>query len=144
MKVRIKSLSYLTVAALLAVLEQSPTLLATTVTNGLTVHLKFDGDLLDSTANHINGTNMALGTVDTKGVTFAPGLLGQAVHILVTVDGKTNNYVTLGYPAKLHFGSDATGDTIDFSVAMWLQIESSAADEPFISNKNWDSSNYRG
>src|SRR5260370_42561007 len=112
---------------------------ATTVTNGLTVHLKFEGNLLDSTANGINGTNVGLGSVDTNGVTFAPGFLGQAVHILVTVDGTTNSYVTLGYPAKLHFGSDATKDTTDFSVAMWVKIASSAADEPFISNKNWDS-----
>lgn len=113
---------------------------ATTVTNALTVHLKFDGNLLDSTANKINGTNVALGTADKNGVTFAPGFLGQAVHILVTVDGTTNNYVTLGYPALLHFGSDATSNTTDFSVAMWLKIASSSADEPFISNKNWDSS----
>ncbi len=122
----------------------SPKSEATTVTNSLTVHLKFDGNLLDSTSNGINGTNMALGTVNTNGVTFAPGFLGQAVHILVTVDGTTNSYVTLGYPAKLHFGSDATNDTTDFSVAMWLKIASSSADEPFISNKNWDSSGNRG
>jgi len=131
-------------AALLYIVQPGTKLLATTVTNALTVHLKFDGNLLDSTANGINGTNVALGTVDTNGITFAPGFLGQAVHILVTVDGTTNNYVTLGYPAKLHFGSDATSDTSDFSVAMWLKIASSSADEPFISNKNWDSSGNLG
>jgi hypothetical protein len=113
---------------------------ATTVTNGLTAHLKFDSNLLDSTTNGINGTSVGLGTVDTNGITFAPGILGKAVHIVVTVDGTTNNYVSLGYPAKLQFGSDATHDTSDFSVSMWLKIFSSQADEPFISNKNWDSS----
>ncbi len=118
--------------------------MATTVTNGLTVHLKFDGNLLDSTTNAVNGTNMALGTVNTKGVTFAPGLLGQAAHILVTTDGTTNNYVSLGYPTQLQFGSDATGDATDFSVAMWLQIASSTADKPFVSNKNWDSGGNQG
>ncbi len=134
----------LALTALLALLQPCANLSATTVTNGLTVHLKFDGNLLDATANGINGTNMALGTVDTAGVTFAPGFLGQAAHILVTVDGTTNNYVTLGYPALLHFGSDATHDTSDFSVAMWVKIASSSADEPFISNKNWDSSGNLG
>jgi len=117
---------------------------ATTVTNGLTVHLKFDNDLKDSSGHGINGTNVALGTVDTNGVTFATGFLGQAVHIVVTVDGTTNSYVSLGYPALLHFGSDATSNRTDFSVAMWVKIASSTADEPFISNKNWDSSGNQG
>lgn len=126
-------------AALVGLLEPGAKLSATTVTNGLVAHLKFDGNLLDATANKINGTNVSLGTVGTNGVTFAPGLLGQAVHILVTSDGTTNDFVTLGYPALLHFGSDATGDTTDFTVAMWLKINGSSNDKPFISNKNWDS-----
>jgi len=136
---KIKPSACLALGTLIALLQPGAKLSATTVTNGLVAHLKFDGNLLDATANKINGTNVSLGTVGTNGVTFAPGLLGQAVHILVTPDGTTNDFVTLGYPALLHFGSDATSDTTDFTVAMWLKINASSADEPFISNKNWDS-----
>lgn len=144
MKHRTKIISALVLPSLLALQFYAGVAQATTVTNGLTVHLKFDGDLLDASGHGINGTNVALGTVDTNGISFAPGFLGQAVHILVTVDGTTNSYVTLGYPALLHFGSDATTNTTDFSVAMWVKIASSTADEPFISNKNWDSSGNQG
>jgi hypothetical protein len=37
-------------------------------------------------------------------------------------------------------GSDLTHDTSDFSISFWEQMFSSSADEPFISNMNWDSS----
>ncbi|MGO8679216.1 MAG: LamG domain-containing protein [Limisphaerales bacterium] len=139
MRPRIKPVAWLALAAAIGFLQPAPELSATSVTNGLVAHLKFDGNLLDATTNQINGTSVSLGTVGTNGVTFAPGLLGQAVHILVTKDGTTNDFVSLGYPALLHFGSDATGDTTDFSVALWLKVSSSSADEPLISNKNWDS-----
>src|SRR5690349_17522796 len=144
MKHRTKLLSAIVLPCALALPFCAEVAQATTVTNGLTVHLKFDGDLLDASGHGLNGTNVALGTVDTKGISFAPGFLGQAVHIVVTTDGTTNSYVTLGYPALLHFGSDATTNTTDFSVAMWVKIASSTADEPFISNKNWDSSGNQG
>ncbi len=106
--------------------------LATTVTNGLAAHLKFDGDLLDATSNGVNGT-----PVGTPG--FATGVLGQAIHL--TSDGLdlTNNYVSLQYPPVLQFGSDATGNTTDFSVAFWVKIFSQNDDKPFISNKDWNS-----
>ena len=39
----------------------------------------------------------------------------------------------------MHFGSDTTGDTTDFSAAFWVKIFHEDADEPFIANKNWDS-----
>lgn len=139
MKQRIKPTTWLALAALIGCLQPGAGFSATTVTKGLTAHLKFDGDLLDATTNRISGTNVSLGTVGTNGVTFAPGLLGQAVHILVTKDGTTNDFVTLGYPALLQFGGDATSDTTDFTIALWLKIFSANADEPFISNKNWDS-----
>jgi hypothetical protein len=139
MKLNLKPCSGAALAALLALLQPAPNLFATSVTNGLVVHLKFDGNLLDSTANHINGTNVAAGSVNHQGVTFATGFLGQAGHILVTADGTTNNYVTLGYPTLLKFGSDATSDATDFSFAMWLNIAASSGDQPYIGNKNWDS-----
>jgi hypothetical protein len=139
MRPKIKPSAGLALAAVIGFLQPAAELPATSVTNGLVAHLKFDGNLLDATTNHINGTSVALGTVGTNGVTFAPGMFAEAVHILVTKDGTTNDFVSLGYPTLLHFGSDATGDATDFSVALWLQISASSADEPLISNKNWDS-----
>ena len=140
MRTKHTTTSRLALAALISLLLPAPRSIATTVTNQLTVHLKFDGNLSDSTTNGIDGTSVALGTVSTNGVTFVPGFLGQAVHIVASVDGTTNDYVSLGYPPLLHFGSDATSDTTDFSIAMWVRIFSSQADEPLISNKDWDSS----
>jgi len=47
--------------------------------------------------------------------------------------------VTLGYPNALKFG-----DSKDFSVSFWVKINSQADDHPFISNKDWNSSNNQG
>ncbi len=107
------------------------------VTNGLAIHLKLDGNFKDSSPNGLNAS--PVGTP-----TFAPGHLGQAAHITTSKDGITNNYVTLGYPDQLKFGSDATGDTIDFSVAFWVSYTHSLDDQPFISNKNWGSGDNQG
>src|SRR5207245_11555280 len=60
MKIRLNPSSCAALAALLTLLHPGAKLLATTVTNALTVHLKFDGDLLDSTTNGLDGTNVAL------------------------------------------------------------------------------------
>ncbi len=102
------------------------------VTNGLAVHLKFDGNYNDSSPNGLSAS--PVGTP-----TFASGRMGQAVHISTSKDGTTDDYVSLGYPDQLKFGSDATSDTTDFSVAFWVNYTHSLDDQPFISNKNWGS-----
>ena len=71
MRPRIKPVAWLALAAAIGFLQPAPELSATSVTNGLVAHLKFDGNLLDATTNQINGTSVSLGTVGTNGVTFA-------------------------------------------------------------------------
>ncbi|HYV29599.1 MAG TPA: LamG domain-containing protein, partial [Candidatus Binatia bacterium] len=101
------------------------------LTPGLVVHLRFDGDYADSAGYGVVG-------LPVNSPSFEAGKIGQAVRITTTKDGVVNNYVSLGYPSVLNFGSDATGDTTDFSVAFWTKIFHQADDQPFLSNKNWD------
>ncbi len=118
-------------ALTVALLDVAPAR-ATTVTNNLVAYLKFDGNLNDSTTNAVNGTAVGTPTIDA-------GFLGQALHVLTVKDGSVFNYVTLGYPSVLQFGSDDTGDTTDFSLAFWVKINSQSDDIPFIGNKDWNS-----
>ncbi len=103
-----------------------------TITQDLVLHLKFDGDYTDSTGRGNNAS--AVGSP-----VFAPGKLGQALEITTTADGSTINYATLGYPADLKFD-----DTNNFSIGFWVNYTNQMDDPPFISNKNWNSSNNRG
>ena len=86
-------------------------------TNGLVLHLKFDGDYSDSSGRGNNGT--AVGAP-----TFVPGQMGQALHYSTTTttggSGGTvtnANYVTLGRPTDLQFGAATS-----FSVAFWVRL----------------------
>src|ERR1041385_8300825 len=98
------------------------------VTNGLAVHLTFDGNYNDTSGNGINGT--AVG-----GPTFVAGQIGQAVSVTTLKDGSEFDYVTLGYPDLLKFSSN-----VDFTISFWANYTNSVDDPPFISNKNWNSS----
>ncbi len=102
------------------------------VNDGLALYLPFDGNLTDSSVNHANGT--AVGAP-----TFATAVFGQGVHIKTLKDATQNDYVTLDYPASLKFGADK-----DFTVSFWVKVTDQADDQPFISNKNWASSNNQG
>jgi hypothetical protein len=88
----------------------------------LVVHLKFDDDLEDSTTHNNDGT--AVG-----GPSFAPGKIGTAAHI-----PSGSDYVTLGTPADLNFGTDT-----DFSISFWAQVQGFGGDPSFIGNKDWNS-----
>jgi Concanavalin A-like lectin/glucanases superfamily len=105
------------------------------LTNALIAHLKFDGTYTDSTSFHTDGSAVGSPTFDT-------GILGKSVHIVTKKDGSQNDYVTLGYPDQLKFGGDATAK--DFTVSFWVKVNEQADDQPFISNKDWGSSNNRG
>ncbi len=100
------------------------------ITNGLVAHLKFDGDYSDASGDGTAGS--AVGSP-----TFETGILGQAVHVISTgtpANGpSTNNYVTLGTPTQLQFGTN------DFSISFWAKINSQNDDKPFVSNKDWGS-----
>jgi hypothetical protein len=111
------------------------------LTPGLVVHLAFDGDYTDQAGYGVVGEPLGTGTIDTSLPTFAAGKLGQAVHIVNSRDLATNSVVRLGpgYPETLKFGSDATGDTTDFSISFWVNFSHNADEQAFICNKNWDS-----
>jgi hypothetical protein len=95
------------------------------LTNNLVLHLKFDGDYRDVSGRGNNGTPM--GTL--SGPTFVAGKIGgNAVHVDSEADTSgpnpvcTNaNYVTLGAPADLEFGT-----SINFSVAYWVKLPAGA------------------
>jgi Concanavalin A-like lectin/glucanases superfamily/Immunoglobulin domain len=105
------------------------------ITDGLVAHLKFDGDYKDSSGKGTDGS--AVGTP-----TFETGLLGQAVHVTSTGtpngNPDTNNYVSLGTPSQLDFGTN------DFSISLWAKVISQHDDKPFISNKDWNSGSNLG
>jgi hypothetical protein len=101
------------------------------INSDLVAHLKFDGNYTDSTSHGVNGQAV-------NNPTFETGFLGQAVHLTSSGDNTVNNYVTLGYPDALKFG------TSDFSISFWAKINSQADDEAFISNKDWDSGSNPG
>ena len=104
-----------TAAATLTILP-APTF--ANLTNGLVLHLSFDGNYTDSSKLGNNGE--AVGSP-----TFIPGKIGQAVHIATTPG---NNYVTV---------SDSTGDlgfdeTTSFSISFWVNYTSRFNDTPII------------
>src|SRR5206468_5869565 len=89
------------------------------------------GDYSDAAGYGIVGTAV-------NSPSFESGKLGQGIRLTTTKDGLVDNYVTLGYPAELRFGSEATGDATDFSIAFWAKVYHQAEDQAFIANKNWD------
>jgi hypothetical protein len=113
------------------------TIYSRTLTDGLVAHLKFDGNYDDATGRGNSGTPQ--GSPE-----FTNGWFGQAIHVESSRSNIPNNYVSLGYPEDFKFGSAATADAVDFSVAFWAKVFSQSDDKPFISNKDWDSGGNRG
>ena len=115
------------------------------LTNSLVVHLKFDGDLTDSSGEGNNATYQNNGAAAKPNPTFVPGLLGEAFQVTTLIDSSDYEYATLGYPNDLEFGG-----TNDFSVSFWVKYAMTNGeavqndDIPFISNKDWDSSSNPG
>ncbi len=112
------------------------TVYAGPITNDMVLHLTFDGTYADS-----SGRGNDASPVNSP--TFEPGLFGMAIHTMnngVPAGApSTNNYVTLGSPSDLNFGSDYTGDSTDFSVSFWVKIFAQNDDQSFIGNKDWNS-----
>jgi hypothetical protein len=101
------------------------------VTNGLVLHLKFDGDYLDSSGRTNNAQPVG-------SPTFVAGVVGkQALHYSTAVDASNpnnkivtaTNYVTLGTPPDLRFSSN-----VNFSVSYWVRFTGTPGDLPFFCN----------
>jgi hypothetical protein len=114
--------------AVVKVLPASPTF--ANLTNGLVMHLKFDGTYTDATGRGNNGTPVG-------SPSFVPGKLGSALHYFTTTTGGTSpvvtssNYVTLGLRPDLQFSSN-----INFTVAYWVRLPAGyvLGDLPFLCN----------
>ena len=116
----------------LAVLLSVPVLQAA-ITDQLVTHLTFDSTLLDISGKSHHGT--AVGNIQ-----YGPGQVGTgAVQLSFKKDGTSFNYVTLGAPADLNFGTGT-----DFSVSFWCKFKQFVFDPPFIGNKDWLSGQYQG
>lgn len=93
------------------------------LTNGLVLHLKFDGDCGDSSGRANHGTPV-------RGPGFVPGQIGSgALHYKTDVATGVSNFVTLGTPADLQFSSN-----VNFSVAYWVRFNGTPGDLPFLCN----------
>ncbi|MFO1513694.1 MAG: LamG-like jellyroll fold domain-containing protein [Verrucomicrobiota bacterium] len=90
------------------------------LTNGLVLHLKFDGNTQDSSGHGNNGVEMNL----TTGVSYVPGKIG-ANAVLVG----TNGYVEVLAAPDLAFGAADS-----FSVAFWVKNTGNNNDVPIIGN----------
>ncbi|EEF57235.1 LamG-like jellyroll fold domain-containing protein, partial [Pedosphaera parvula] len=93
------------------------------VTNGLVLHLGFDGSYQDTSGRNNNGA--AVGSP-----TFVTGKVGaQALHYSTDTGAGAYNYVNLGVPAELQFGAD-----VNFSVAYWIRLTGTPNNIPVLGN----------
>lgn len=90
------------------------------LTNGLVLHLRFDGNCLDSSGRTNDGAAVDL----TSGVSYVAGKVG-ASGVLVG----TNGYVTLQPTPDLSFGPSDS-----FSVAFWVKCGPGNNDVPILGN----------
>jgi len=109
------------------------------ITSNLVVHLKFDGNLTDSSGRGNDATYQFNGPSANPNPTFQPGKLGSAFQVTTLIDSSDYEYATLGYPTDVQFGTSE-----DFSVSLWANYTNQGDDIPFISNKDWDSSSNPG
>ena len=98
------------------------------ITQDLVVHLKMDGSLSDASGRGNNG--QAVGAP-----AFVDGKVGSKA-LQLTSDA---DYVTLGAPADLNFGTGT-----DFSVSFWTKVAAWSGDPSFIGNKDWNSGDNQG
>jgi hypothetical protein len=109
------------------------------VTNGLVVHLKFDGDYTDSSGRGNNGTPVGSPTI-------AAGKIGSAMQYTDADGGVSLNYVTLDNPVGTHPADLRMGTSTSFSVSFWYKVPTGnrQGDPALVSNKDWDSGGNTG
>jgi len=93
------------------------------LTNGLVLHLRFDGNYLDTSGRGNNATAV-------NSPSLVAGRIGsQAVALNTDVPGASYNYLTLGTPSDLLFSSN-----VNFSVAYWVKtpVGATNGDLPFL------------
>jgi hypothetical protein len=93
------------------------------VTNGLLLHLTFDGNFNDSSGLGNNPTVYG-------NPTFVPGRLGQAVYLSSFGNVATNNYLQFPDPNN----DFLFGDTNSFSVSFWASFTDDFNDLPIVGN----------
>jgi len=103
-----------------------PTPAYVNVTNGLVLHLKFDGNYQDSSGRGNNGTQVG-------SPTFVAGRFGNALFFSTDTSVPAYNYVTLGKPVDLNFSSN-----VNFSVSYWVKYDAGQlnGDLPFLCSAN--------
>ena len=128
--------------SLSATLTVVPPVSHANVTNGLVLHLRFDGDTTDSSGRGNNGTPSS-----PTAPAFVPGIVGsQALQYTTATSGgsvSSASYVSLGAagsgpPADLRFGAGTS-----FSVGLWLKLTNGyvAGDLPFIGTETNSANN---
>lgn len=118
--------------------------LAGTLQEGLVVHLPFDGDLADKTGNiqaqAVNGADpTAAGKIGSGGLKV---WTHKSAADAEAAGESQYNYVKLADPADGSLDPNSVldvGTDVDFTVAMWVQLDTWHGDPSFFSNKNWNS-----
>ena len=94
------------------------------LTNGLVLHLKFDGSYTDSSGRGNHGTN--------AGTALVPGRIGSgALSYSTATNPFSATYVDLGVRPDLQFGTNT-----DFSIAFWIRFTNAPNDLPFFCNSD--------
>lgn len=103
------------------------------LTNGLVLHLPFDGNYNDTSGRGNNGTpvgspSLVPGKIGSQAVTVTNNVTFTTNGTAITTN-TTGNYVTLGTPSDFLFGS-----SVDFSVSYWVKMPAGAlpGDLPFL------------
>lgn len=102
------------------------------LTEDLVVHLPFDGTFADASGRGNHGFPQGEPA-------FNPGRLAGAVFVNNGGDGSFAHYVSLSDVANAVTGPDLLlGDTTDFTIALWVQLNDFGGDPAFVSNKSWN------
>lgn len=106
-----------------ATLNVAPVPAFANATNGLVLHLRFDGNYQDTSGRGNNGTPQGAPTL-------VAGKVGSgALHYSTDTTASTYNYVSLGTPADMLFGASTS-----FSVGYWVKLPTGyvGGDLPFL------------
>jgi hypothetical protein len=134
-------------AATLSILPAAPSYV--NVTNGLVLHLTFDGNYQDTSGRGNNGTatgvngalpSLVSGRIGSGAVQYNTDTsTGIPFNLNTNAVVTDSSYVTLGNPADLQFGS-----SVDFSVAYWVKLPPGYAngDLPFLCSAVGSSNNH--